>query len=306
MSFKILLCGNAQVLINEFIGLNDPLFECFTAENDIEDIIGGIEVNEPDAFMAMFDRPDDDAVTNILTAKTNYSDIPFIIIGDSDFWEFFDDKAPYFPVLRIKRPVTAGMIASRLKKEYDIKPEDTSSDTSDPSGSSASSAASASNSSSNPSKKKTSSSSSSDSDLLDLSSGFSMEALKNSLNAVSAARKRILAVDDDKSILKMLKAALEKDYDVTTMASGKMAERFLETKTADLILLDYRMPDESGPEVLKKIRSNPKSRKIPVIFLTGVDEKEKVIDVIEWKIADYILKPINMERLRSSIKKALK
>lgn len=115
-------------------------------------------------------------------------------------------------------------------------------------------------------------------------------------------RKHILVVDDDVRILKMLKVHLQ-DYDVATAISGKLALKFLETKTTDLILLDYEMPGEKGPEVLKKLRDNDKTKDIPVIFLTGVAEKDKIEEVLLMQPQGYLLKPINRTKLLETIKK---
>ena len=115
-------------------------------------------------------------------------------------------------------------------------------------------------------------------------------------------RKHILVVDDDVRILKMLKVHLQ-DYDVATAISGKLALKFLETKTTDLILLDYEMPGEKGPEVLKKLRDNDKTKDIPVIFLTGVAEKDKIEEVLLMQPQGYLLKPINRTKLLETIEK---
>ena len=113
-----------------------------------------------------------------------------------------------------------------------------------------------------------------------------------------ADRKHIMVVDDDKTTLRMLKTALEeKFYTVSAMANGKIAEKYLQTKTVDLILLDYQMPMESGAEVLKWIRSDMRLKDIPVVFLTGVSDSDKVQEVISMKPQGYLLKPVNMERL---------
>lgn len=107
-----------------------------------------------------------------------------------------------------------------------------------------------------------------------------------------------MVVDDDKTTLRMLKTALEeKFYTVSAMANGKIAEKYLQTKTVDLILLDYQMPMESGAEVLKWIRSDMRLKDIPVVFLTGVSDSDKVQEVISMKPQGYLLKPVNMERL---------
>ena len=83
--------------------------------------------------------------------------------------------------------------------------------------------------------------------------------------------------------------------------SGKVALKFLETKSTDLILLDYEMPGDRGPDVLEKIRSNPATENIPVIFLTGVTERDKITEVLALKPQGYLLKPINMQRLLETV-----
>lgn len=116
-------------------------------------------------------------------------------------------------------------------------------------------------------------------------------------------RKHIVVIDDDKEILKLLKAILEEKYIVTTMINGRMAERFLESKTCDLILLDYQMPIETGPEVFKSIKQIEAARDIPIVFLTGVADTSKIAEVLRLKPQGYLLKPIDKERLFETIEK---
>ena len=118
-------------------------------------------------------------------------------------------------------------------------------------------------------------------------------------------RKHILVVDDDSSVLKLIKSYLSGNYDVATAKSGKVALKFLETKKTDLVLLDYEMPGEKGPEVLSKIRADARTKNLPVVFLTGVTDKEKIQDVLAMKPQGYLLKPIDMMKLSSTIKNVL-
>lgn len=118
-------------------------------------------------------------------------------------------------------------------------------------------------------------------------------------------RKHIVVVDDDKEVLKILKAMLEEKYNVTTMINGRMAERFLETKACDLILLDYQMPIKNGPEVFRDIREMDSAKDIPIVFLTGVADTEKIAEVLRLKPQGYLLKPIDKDRLFETIEKIL-
>ena len=123
--------------------------------------------------------------------------------------------------------------------------------------------------------------------------------------AEAARRKHILVVDDDSSVLKLLKGYLAERYDVATAISGKIALKFLETKRTDMVLLDYEMPNENGEEVLAKIRENANTANLPVVFLTGVTEKKKILEVLAMKPQGYLTKPIDMEKLSSTIKGVL-
>lgn len=105
-------------------------------------------------------------------------------------------------------------------------------------------------------------------------------------------RRHILVVDDDPQQLMQIKDHLRDFFEVTVINSGKQVIRALGKFKVDLIFLDYLMPDKNGPEVLKEIRKYPQFRDIPVVFLTGVSEKEVVTKtIVELKPQGYVLKP---------------
>lgn len=114
-------------------------------------------------------------------------------------------------------------------------------------------------------------------------------------------RKHVLVIDDDRIILKMLKEALSDTYDVTTMVNGVAAEKFLEAKKVDLVILDYEMPIETGADVFRRIKNNPKISHIPVCFLTGISEREKIMEVMALRPHGYLLKPIDMDMLSATV-----
>ncbi len=114
-------------------------------------------------------------------------------------------------------------------------------------------------------------------------------------------RKCILVIDDDPLMLRVLKKYLSDTYDVATAVNAKAAYKYLEKNTADLILLDYQMPDENGPQTLTKIRENPDTAKIPVIFLTGVKERGKIAEVLALHPQGYMLKPVDREKLLGTL-----
>ena len=118
-------------------------------------------------------------------------------------------------------------------------------------------------------------------------------------------RKRILAVDDAVIILRRITNALEEYYDVVTVSSGTRALKYLEKEKPDLILLDIRMMPKDGFEPLQEIRAMEDRSDIPVIMLTGVEDKTYVIEGIKLGICDYILKPFSPDDLLERIQRVL-
>lgn len=98
---------------------------------------------------------------------------------------------------------------------------------------------------------------------------------------------------------------MENDYDVSSAISGMAALKFLNVKEVDLILLDYEMPEMSGPDVLKKLRENPMTADIPVVFLTGINDASKIQKALVLKPDGYLLKPVEKSMLMEKIKELL-
>lgn len=116
-------------------------------------------------------------------------------------------------------------------------------------------------------------------------------------------RKRILIVDDSALALRSAKAMLDKKYNVTVATSGKQAMTVLQKKVPDLILLDYEMPGWDGKTTLENIRQEKEFQDIPVIFLTGVADKDHITAVLRLNPAGYFLKPLEKEKLLEAIGK---
>ena len=129
----------------------------------------------------------------------------------------------------------------------------------------------------------------------DLNTVFDYSAVDESL------RKKVLIIDDDGAMLRMMKTWLSVKYHVYMASSGKIALSFLAQNHVDLILLDYEMPVMDGPDVLKEIRQTKDIKDIPVIFLTAKDDKESVMKVIGLKPAKYLLKSMPKEKLIGAI-----
>lgn len=115
------------------------------------------------------------------------------------------------------------------------------------------------------------------------------------------SKKCILAVDDTAIILTRIFNTLQDDYDVITVNSGVRALKYLEQEKPDLILLDIKMAQMNGIETLKRIRAMKNRADIPVIMLTGVEEKDMVVLTHKLGICDYILKPFDSDVLLDRI-----
>lgn len=110
-------------------------------------------------------------------------------------------------------------------------------------------------------------------------------------------KKHILVVDDNAMILRNIKRVLEERYTVAVAASGMQAFVSIRKKMPDLILLDYEMPQMNGKEVFEKLQKNDDLKEIPIVFLTSVDSREIVMELLALKPAGYILKPADTQML---------
>lgn len=118
-------------------------------------------------------------------------------------------------------------------------------------------------------------------------------------------KKKILIVDDDVVILKLIRTYLEDQYESYIVPSGTMAIKFLSKKTADLILLDYKMPEMDGIETLDNIRKLELEKIPKVLFLTGEQNEEIVQRIKEQNSEGYIMKPVKKDDLLEHINKVL-
>src|SRR5581483_10267090 len=115
-------------------------------------------------------------------------------------------------------------------------------------------------------------------------------------------RQKILLVDDTPENLVSLEAALSGLGEELVLAnSGKEALRHLLNDDFAVILLDVRMPDMDGFETAELIRSRPRSRQIPILFLTGYRNEEHLFRGYDLGAVDFLFKPIVPEVLRSKV-----
>lgn len=119
------------------------------------------------------------------------------------------------------------------------------------------------------------------------------------------SKKRILAVDDSAIVLTRIMDILRDDYDVVLVNSGIRALKYLREEKPDLILLDIRMVQQDGIATLRQIRAMEECKDIPVIMLTGVEDRNTVMESAKLGISDYILKPFSSADLSKRIRQVL-
>ena len=300
MKYKVLLTGHNDSAIDDFFMQMSDNFEVVTTSTRFADITRHITFYKPDIFVFCIYNETREDLTQIANLKFRLSNnkTPLVIIGLKEDCDEFLQIATSAPDLILHRPLSVAVIQqkiialvkdSRFKKAVDEKAEE-----------SAAAAAGASTS----------------------GGGARLDIDRNSINqlmdrlaapgpvtgpipSVPGRRKHILVVDDNAMMLKMLKEHLHDKYDVATAASGRVALKFLERKTTDLILLDYEMPEESGAAVLEQLRASEATKDIPVIFLTGVTDTKKIKEALSLKPQNYLLKPVDREKLLDTIAKEI-
>src|SRR3989338_1237784 len=112
----------------------------------------------------------------------------------------------------------------------------------------------------------------------------------------------ILLIDDEADLRAMVTKRLGHfGYQVVTAESGEEGLRLAETSHPDLILLDIMMPKMRGRDVCARLKANPATRKIPVIFLTALGLADHIKGGMDLGAEDYIIKPFDADKLRERI-----
>lgn len=301
MKYKVLLTGHNDSAIDDFFMQMSDNFEVVTTSTRFADITRHITFFKPDIFVFCIYNETREDLTQIANLKFRLSNnkTPLVIIGLKEDCDEFLQIATNAPDLILHRPLSVAVIQekiialvkdSRFKKAIDEKAEERA-------------AASAQTDAASGSGSRLAIDRNSIDELMDRLAAPG--PVTGPIPSVPGKRKHVLVVDDNAMMLKMLKEHLHDKYDVATAASGRVALKFLERKTTDLILLDYEMPEESGPAVLEQLRASEHTKDIPVIFLTGVTDTKKIKEALSLKPQNYLLKPVDRDKLLDTIAKEI-
>lgn len=115
---------------------------------------------------------------------------------------------------------------------------------------------------------------------------------------INPSEYKILIVDDVMSNVLLLKVLLTNEkFAIATASNGRQALEQVEKENPDLVLLDVMMPDMSGFEVAQRLKSNPNTADIPIIFLTALNSTADIVKGFQVGANDFISKPFNKEEL---------
>ena len=289
MKYKVLLSGSGRSVHDAFFIHMEDAFESMITTDRTEDFETHMKYFQPDVFVYAINSETKLYINHISSFHSVLArqKVPFVIIGSPEECDRFNKNTLHNADLVLRKPLTNEMIKSAIGNLIEgLRAEEGQQDAAkeEPQQKNA------------PQQKNVQNS---EPEVLEQTSDEIARILE------ATRRRHILVVDDDSLMLKTVKRHLEEEYDVATALSGQLAIRFLAKKQTDLILLDYEMPGETGPEVLQRLRDNERTKDIPVVFLTGIADENKIRKVLVMKPQGYLLKPINHEKLHALIHKIL-
>jgi len=117
---------------------------------------------------------------------------------------------------------------------------------------------------------------------------------------------KILLVDDDTNIHEIVSLFLKNvGHDVTCVSSGLSGLDYVAHNSVDLIILDLAMPVMDGVETFDMLRTDPKTRDVPIMILSVHEESELETRIFSNKRVSYVNKPVDMDHLTTAVEQAL-
>ena len=124
---------------------------------------------------------------------------------------------------------------------------------------------------------------------------------------MNVSKEKLLVVDDEEDILKLVGYNLSKEgFEVITAATGEEAIKLARSENPDLIILDLMLPGVGGLEVCKTIKSDSNTSRTSVIMLTAKSEESDIVLGLELGADDYITKPFSPKVLVARVKALLR
>ena len=262
--YKLLVTGKNTVILDDIFNQCALDYNILSSSIRYEDLENHVDLMHPDILLIGLNAESRDEMLRFkeLKRKLPKPDVQVILVGEDEECKLFRTLVPELEDLVLLKPITVAKIKESMTKHMEELEK-----------------------------------------ALDAERIAQEEAERKAAEEYEKNRRRhILVVDDDTIMLKGIKENLIDKYDVATAISGKVALKFLESKKTDLILLDYEMPGMSGAEVLEAIRQNPEKAETPVVFLTGVSDRDRITKVLAQKPQGYLIKPVDGASLLEKIK----
>lgn len=289
MKYNVLLFGMNTTVIEDFFNMGNDVFEFISSSLNYTDILNHIKFFDLDILIYCLNQETKENMAKMVTVKqrAEKKGIPFIIVGNQEDCTDFNRTAFNTADLTVLKPSTAGMIQEQIVK-FMKQREDLAKQAEEAEIAAQEEAV----------EQKLAEELQKEEETQTAQPDTPQEEAAEDSESV---RKHILVIDDDPHMLKVLKHHLGNKYDVATAVSGTIALRFLQKKKTNLILLDYAMPQMDGPAVLEQLHANPETQDIPVLFLTGASEKDKIQKALSLNPQGYLLKPVDQETLLDRI-----
>lgn len=344
MKYKVLLCGRGKTVIDDFFTYVWEDYELQTTSVRVSDMSCHLKYFKPDAMIFCMNNEEEERVIRVAEMREYLQEqnTALILVGDGNECMKFQKKSDNLAELILKKPIHVRNISKQmnefLEKRNEGRAAENTEEVSNVEAAAVTKAAQGGQSTgaaSSPVQKspvqaksvqgtapapETASPAPAGGNA-GAAAANSAAALRAAIAAKAAAaanaakqegeteagsaKKHVLVVDDDPMMLKLIKEHLKDIYNVATAINGSLALKFLETKKTDFILMDYEMPGENGAEVLGRIRKNPATANIPVVFLTGISTREAIQQVMAQKPQGYMLKPIDRDTLLQTIAKKI-
>ena len=275
---KILFISRENTNNNElYIGLR-RMFDIKTCEFSGNIINRNILINKPDLIFVYYDKN----FGNFMYGKIleNAKNIPVITLcddGDSIDVTYARDNIKY-----IYRPISTSGVADEIRMMFDDENTDNVADIVEEAAGVIDNAVSKQESGDiNPVSNK----------------------VKDPTVNFDITKQNVLAIDDNPQILRNIMSILKPKYNVSVATNVLNAIQMLDSCDGDydVMLLDYEMPGVDGPTGLTLFRQDPRMAGIPVVFLTGVSDKDRIMKVVDLKPDAYLLKPIDADVLLKTV-----
>lgn len=304
MKYRVLINSKHSASISEFFKQTAQFFDCLSTSECLDDVANHFKLFRPEAYVCFNEGAQCGSLMTqmrALKSSHDFSGVPIIVIGDDTACNMLE-KLQQKPDLIIRQSTASEEMISEIVKTIQKNKNSAASVSPRPVSQSTSRGPKPISVISKPTAEKQETTKKPKETVEPIKKPqLSPEEIIKEPEEPITTKANVLVIDDDRSILRLIKSACGDLFNITTMLNADLIDKFFENKTVDIILLDYEMPGENGPQVFQRLRKIPNAMNTPIVFLTGVSDRAKIQEVLSLKPQGYVLKPINMDKLFSTI-----